>query len=87
MTIKDFYKIVQDNNIPDDVTMESDSGWQCCESDMDGVYYNEEEKRIIFTQNGDLFESHWYGQEGWKLLHSSEEGKHVNNSEEYACWR
>ena len=72
MTIKEFNKIIQDNNIPDDVTMMSDSGWECCESDMDGAYYNEVEKRIIFTQHGDIFDSNWYGKKGWKLLHSSD---------------
>ena len=82
MTVKEFNKIVQDNNIPDDITMMSDSGWECCESDMDGVYYNEENKLIIFTQNGDMFESNWYGKEGWKLLHSSDEAKKFNKAKE-----
>lgn len=70
MRIGEFLKIIKDNNIPADVTMLSDSGWECCATDMDGVYYNEEQKEIVFTQNGDKYES-YYDKEGWRLIHSS----------------
>ena len=70
MTIGEFKKIIQKNNIPEDVTMLSDSGWECSETDMDGVWYNEEEKDIVFTQNGDEYESDYFGKPEWRLLHS-----------------
>lgn len=69
MTVGEFSKLIKDNNIPEDVTMLSDSGWECSASDMDGVYYNKEQKEIIFTQSGDKYER-YYGKEGWRLIHS-----------------
>lgn len=70
MTIGEFKKIIIKNNIPEDVTMLSDSGWECSETDMDGVWYNEEEKTIVFTQNGDEYERDYFGKSEWRLLHS-----------------
>lgn len=70
MTIGEFSKLIKDNNIPEDVTMLSDSGWECSASDMDGVYYNEKQREIVFTQSGDEYEERYYGKEGWRLIHS-----------------
>jgi hypothetical protein len=60
-------QIVEDNNIPDDVTLMSDSEWECGATDMDGVYYNEEENTIVFTQEGNEYEDYWEDK-NWKLL-------------------
>ncbi len=73
MTIEKFKKIIEEFNIPEDVTMLSDSGWECSETDMDGIWYNEEKKEIVFTQDGDEFESRYFDKLGWVLLHSSKE--------------
>lgn len=73
MTVGEFATLVKEHNIPEDVTLESDSGWECSETDMDGVYYNEAEKRIIFTQNGDEHDSRRWLEDGWKLIHSKED--------------
>lgn len=70
MRIGEFFKLIKDNNIPEDVTMLSDSGWECCATDMDGVFYNEEQQEIVFTQTGDEYDS-YYDKEGWRLIHSS----------------
>lgn len=51
MTFAELNKIIEDNNIPHDVKLMSDSGWECDASDMDGVYYNKEKNEIVFTQN------------------------------------
>lgn len=69
MTIGDFSKLIKDNNIPEDVTMLSDSGWECWATCMDGVYYNKENKELVFTQDGDEYDR-YYNKPGWKLLHS-----------------
>lgn len=50
MTVKELNRILTANNIPEDATLMSDSGWECCASDMDGVYYNSKENIIVFTQ-------------------------------------
>ncbi len=70
MTIAEFEKIIKKCNIPEDVVMLSDSGWECNETDMDGIWYNEEEKQIVFTQRGDEYETHYFEKPGWTLLHS-----------------
>lgn len=51
MTFAEINKIIEENNIPHDVKLMSDSGWECSATDMDGVYYNREKNEIVFTQN------------------------------------
>jgi len=72
VTIQTFIRIIKDNNIPEDVKMLSDSGWECDATDMDGVYYNETNKEIVFTQFGDKYENPYYSSNEWKLLYSKE---------------
>lgn len=50
MTFKELKKLLEDNHIPDDVHFESDSGWECGPTEMDGVFYNKEKNTIVFTQ-------------------------------------
>lgn len=50
MTFEKLQKIIKENNIPSNVILMSDSGWECWESDMDGVFYNKKSNKIIFTQ-------------------------------------
>lgn len=69
MTVGTLKRIFEAHHIPDDVRVMSDSGWEYNETDMDGVYYNEFEKRIIFTQCGTEYD-HWFGNGDWKLIHS-----------------
>ena len=52
MTFEKLQQIIEENNIPLDVQLQSDSGWECCETEMNGVYYDSKEKRLIFTQEG-----------------------------------
>lgn len=49
MTFEQLQKIISDNNIPHDVKLLSDSGWECGFTNMDGVFYNKKENHIIFT--------------------------------------
>lgn len=37
-------------NVPDDAELLSNSGWECNETDMDGVWYNAELNEVHFTQ-------------------------------------
>lgn len=43
--------IIKDNEIPEDVGFISDSGWECCDTEMMGLWYNPKENLICFTQN------------------------------------
>jgi hypothetical protein len=50
MTYKKLKEIIEKNNIPENVKLQSDSGWECDPTDMDGIFYNTSENKIIFTQ-------------------------------------
>lgn len=63
MTFAELNKIIEDNNIPHDVKLMSDSGWECSATDMDGVYYNKEKNEIVFTQNTQIKDD-WFKNDG-----------------------
>lgn len=50
MNIKLLNKIIKENDIDENVTLVSDSGWECGPTDMDGVFYSKEKGLIIFKQ-------------------------------------
>lgn len=50
MTFEYLSEIIRKYNIPHNVRMMSDSGWECDATDMNGVFYNEKENIIVFTQ-------------------------------------
>jgi len=51
LTFEKLKELIEKHNIPTDVKLLSDSGWECDETEMDGVFYNEKENHIIFTQD------------------------------------
>lgn len=53
MTFELLKKIVKENEIPEDATLFSDSGWECGSTEMNGVFYSAEVNAIIFTQIGE----------------------------------
>lgn len=67
MTFAQLYKLIETNHIPSDVTLMSDSGWECDATHMDGVYYNEEENVIVFTQHIHSNDS-YFKDKKWKVL-------------------
>lgn len=68
MTFELLNKIIEENNIPKDVHLMSDSGWECGETEMNGIYYNRKENVLIFTQHGDRCDS-WFEEDDWDLLY------------------
>lgn len=68
MTIEQFQNIIKENNIPLDAKLQSDSGWECGPTEMDGVYYNKKENTIYFTQSGNVRDS-YYGEEDMQILY------------------
>lgn len=68
MTFKLLQKIISENNIPEDVHLMSDSGWECDATDMCGVYYNETYNIIVFTQ-GFSIERPYTDNPNWKCLY------------------
>lgn len=40
MTFEKLKNLIVENNIPENVHLLSDSGWECSETEMDGIFYN-----------------------------------------------
>lgn len=58
MTFEKLKNIILQNNIPEDVKLLSDSGWECGETEMNGIFYNKQLSHIIFTQTGDKYDQY-----------------------------
>ena len=68
MTLGLFKQIMEENHIPDDTVLHSNSGWECGETDMDGIYYSKLDEEIVFTQCGDCSDEEFSDNE-YELLH------------------
>lgn len=60
MTLELLNKIYEENDIPKDALLMSDSGWECWASDMDGVFYSKEHNTVFITQGGWSDVAHGY---------------------------
>ena len=86
MTYELLTKIIEENHIPKDVKMMSDSGWECSETEMDGIFYNKEENTLIFTQKGDQY-SRWYERKGWVCIYGKLKNfRDENGYDYYKCF-
>ena len=71
MTIEKLEEIMTEYDIPKNVKIMSDSGWECDPTDMDGIWYNSELNLIIFTQHyykfyvEDLGRKNYGNEEDW----------------------
>lgn len=68
MTFDILQKIIKDNNIPSDVHLMSDSGWECSATEMDGVYYNKAKNTLVFTQYSYECDGYYEKQDEWRNL-------------------
>ena len=75
MTYGELTKLMQAYDIPEDVKLMSDSGWEIDETDMDGVYYNPETNVIVFTSEPEDARRGYYAKEPWVQLGLSENNK------------
>lgn len=79
MTFEKLSKIIEKYNIPKDVVLLSDSGWECSETEMQGVFYNREENKIIFTQylgiKATNKDATWHGKLYERLYYDEEEAE------------
>lgn len=53
MTFEELNNLIEKHNVPRDVKLISNSGWECGPTEMDGVYYFKEDNSIIFTQGSE----------------------------------
>ena len=84
MTFKDLSKIIKDNNVPDNVILRSDSGWECDDTEMNGVWYNKKKNTIIFTQDSILIKEKMKGDtENWKCLSTNYKFKNTESPYDY----
>lgn len=67
MTFQKLQKLIEKYDIPEDVLLMSDSGWECCETDMDGPYYNRERNEIIFVQDFSIYDE-YHNESQWIQL-------------------
>lgn len=70
MTFEYLSEIIQQYNIPHNVQLMSDSGWECDATDMNGILYNEKGNIMVFTQTSDDRSggTDYRKSNGWKLL-------------------
>ena len=62
MTYEQLKNIIEKNNIPEDVHLMSNSGWECCATEMDGVLWIPTYNEIHFTQDTKFYTDapyHW----------------------------
>lgn len=51
ITFKQLSQYIKENNIPENVKLLSDSGWECGETGIRAVYYNELENVLFLYQD------------------------------------
>ena len=74
MTFELLEKIIKKNNIPPNVHLLQDCGWECGATELDGVWYNRKRNEIQFTQCGKFY---FHGENVFKdMPHDVEESEH-----------
>ena len=84
MTFEKLALLIERYNIPHDVEILSDSGWECNATNMDGIYYSKKEKTIIFTQGTGREE---YFEPEWELIWTNLTRGNINNYSTYILLR
>lgn len=70
MTVEIFKRILKENNIPNNVCLMSDSGWECDATEMDGLYYHRKTNTIVFTQG--CGKTEYEHSREWEILYRPE---------------
>lgn len=65
MTFEKLKELIEKYNVPYNVKLLSDSGWQFGSTAVHGVYYNEKRNHIIFTS---YFNTKYENFTNWKKL-------------------
>lgn len=69
MTYGMLKKVFEENHIPEDAILMSDSGWESDPAHMNCIFYNKEANVVVFTQDS-KYECD-YEEEPWQLLYES----------------
>ena len=62
MEVRDFLAVLKEHNIPEDVKILSDSGWECGATDIEAVYYNKKENYITLVQGDTMYLNNHIGE-------------------------
>lgn len=68
MTLELLNKICEENDIPKDALLMSDSGWDCGATDMDGIFYSKDDNTVFITQGDWTDIAHGYTDFGGCVL-------------------
>lgn len=71
MTFGKLKRLLEKYDIPDDVKLMSDSGWECDATEMNGVYYRAKKNVIVFTQNISKYDD-YFTDPDWVVLEDTE---------------
>lgn len=65
LTFEELSNIIKKYNIPKNVHLMSDSGWEWNATEMNGILYNEKENLIVFKEDIEYLEEYY---SKWKIL-------------------
>ena len=69
MTYGELKYILDKYSISDDVHLLSNSGWECDETEMNGVCYNSNKNEVWFFQGDNVIEIEKYKDDGFYILY------------------
>lgn len=72
MRLNTLLELLEKCDVPEDVKLLSDSGWECGATEMDGVYYNSVRNMLVFTQDTST-SGKYFGVKNWVLLSKGSE--------------
>lgn len=55
MEVREFLNALKEYNIPEDVKISSDSGWECDATGIEAIYYNKEKNSITLVQGDTMY--------------------------------
>lgn len=62
MEVREFLNALKEYNIPEDVEIFSDSGWECDATGIEAIYYNKEKNFIILVQSSNAMPKYHVGE-------------------------
>lgn len=73
MNFSKLKEVLDKNNIPYDVDLLSDSGWEGGETGMGSIYYSKEDNAIIFRQGDEYEKERAYNKKIYKLIYDEKD--------------
>lgn len=71
MTFEKLSEIIEENNIPKNVELRSNSECEWCDTNMDGIYYNEDKNVLMFVQEYSVGCTDYDDNDDWVLIYGT----------------